>query len=114
MKPYTAISTRHYVLHANFNYVQSPYDSCLWGTQTSPDLAKIGHLITFSLKNDVKRSIIWHNSGLLRLHLARPNIIIVTQLFLANFDTQNTGNHLFKHLGTSSNIIRAIRHIKHN
>ncbi|KAG5572230.1 hypothetical protein H5410_061996, partial [Solanum commersonii] len=45
------------------------YYPCPRGTQTSPDLAKIGHLMSFALKNDVNRFIIgqkyniWHNSG---------------------------------------------------
>ncbi|KAG5572223.1 hypothetical protein H5410_061989 [Solanum commersonii] len=36
----------------------NPYEPFPQGTQTSPDLAKIGHLTTYALKNDVKRSII--------------------------------------------------------
>uniref|UniRef100_M1DJ98 Uncharacterized protein n=1 Tax=Solanum tuberosum TaxID=4113 RepID=M1DJ98_SOLTU len=39
-----------------------PIDPCLRGTQTSPGLTKIGHLITYSFKNDVKRSIIGQSS----------------------------------------------------
>ncbi|KAG5598912.1 hypothetical protein H5410_030282 [Solanum commersonii] len=38
--------------------MQFTQDPCLRGTQTSLDLAKIGNLMTFALKNDVNCSII--------------------------------------------------------
>ncbi|KAG5580432.1 hypothetical protein H5410_051059 [Solanum commersonii] len=41
---------------------QDLFYPCLWGTQISPNLAKIGHLTSFALKNDVNRSIIGKNS----------------------------------------------------
>jgi len=41
---------------------QDPYYLSPRGTQTSPDLAKIGQLTSFALKNDVNRSIIGQNT----------------------------------------------------
>ncbi|KAG5580906.1 hypothetical protein H5410_051533 [Solanum commersonii] len=59
---------------------QVPVDPCLRGTQNSPELAKFGHLTTFTLKNDVNRSIIRKVTsygtigGFLDFTPTRPNI----------------------------------------
>lgn len=42
--------------------MQLDSDPCLGGTQTFLGLAKIGHLMTYALMNDIKHSIIGYTS----------------------------------------------------
>lgn len=102
---------------SNTNNIQltlDPYYPSPQGTQTSPDLAKIGHLTSFTLKNDVKCFIIgkimsFSTTVLLRLHPARPNKNKLhpnnLELILLNKTLQSTK---FKPLGTYFNKIWAI------